>query len=166
MAENLILNGKTYAGAKTVVITNDKGEQVALFHDAVRTVNGQGPDDNGNVNIKAGVDATEVAAAVEGALEEAKNSGAFDGPKGDKGDTGLQGPKGDKGDTGLQGPKGDKGDKGDKGESGITALSGGFFALSVDGDGNLYAHTTDEEALPEFEYDETTGDLYFVIEEG
>ena len=61
------------------------------------------------------------------------------GPKGDKGDTGIQGipgPKGDKGDTGAQGiqgvagPKGDtgaqglKGDKGDTGAQGIQGVAG------------------------------------------
>lgn len=68
--------------------------------------------------------------------------GMVKGPKGDKGDTGLQGPKGDaftfedftpeqlaslkgpKGDTGLQGPQGEKGDKGDPGTITIdTSLS-------------------------------------------
>lgn len=49
MPETLILNGKPYVGAKAVVITNEKGEQVALFFDAVRTINGTGPDENGNV---------------------------------------------------------------------------------------------------------------------
>lgn len=81
MAENLILNGKTYSGAKVVIITNDKGEQVAYFHDAVRTVNGQGPDDDGNVEVGSGsgVNSEELDAAVEEALREAKDSGAFDG---------------------------------------------------------------------------------------
>ena len=64
------------------------------------------------------------------------------GPKGDKGEQGLQGPKGDKGeqglqglqgeqglqgpkgDTGLQGPKGDKGDKGDIGPQGEQGPKG------------------------------------------
>lgn len=85
---------------------------------------------------------------IEGALEEAKASGEFDGPqgpqgpagpKGDKGDpgqqgeTGPQGPKGDtgpagptgpKGDTGPAGPTGPKGDKGDPGEAGATGSQG------------------------------------------
>lgn len=52
MPETLILNGKPYVGAKAVVITNEKGEQVALFFDAVRTINGTGPDENGNVALK------------------------------------------------------------------------------------------------------------------
>ena len=58
------------------------------------------------------------------------------GPKGDKGDvgvqgpkgdTGAQGPKGDKGDTGpqgLQGPKGDTGEQGPKGDTGEQGPQG------------------------------------------
>jgi len=49
------------------------------------------------------------------------------GPKGEKGDTGLQGPqgeKGEKGDTGLQGPQGLKGEKGDTGLQGPQGLKG------------------------------------------
>ena len=70
---------------------------------------------------------------VSTALEEAKESGMFDGPKGDKGDPGEKGDKGDpgekgdKGDPGAQGipgrdgvdgEKGDQGDPGEKGEKG------------------------------------------------
>ena len=46
------------------------------------------------------------------------------GPKGDKGDTGVQGPKGDQGDTGPQGPKGDTGNQGLKGDKGDISLQG------------------------------------------
>ena len=51
------------------------------------------------------------------------------------------------------------------GESGVTAPSSGFFALSVDGNGDLYVHTPDGGTAPRFEYDEVTGDLYYVTEE-
>lgn len=40
------------------------------------------------------------------------------GPKGDKGDTGLQGPKGDQGAQGIQGPRGAQGDPGPRGPQG------------------------------------------------
>ena len=46
------------------------------------------------------------------------------GPKGDKGDTGLTGPQGPKGDTGLTGPQGPKGDTGAKGDTGLTGPQG------------------------------------------
>ena len=46
------------------------------------------------------------------------------GPKGDKGDEGIQGPKGDKGDQGIQGPKGEQGIQGAKGDQGIQGAKG------------------------------------------
>ena len=70
---------------------------------------------------------SELDAAVDDALAQAKASGEF---KGDKGDTGAQGPQGDKGDTGAQGPQGEKGDtgaqgpKGDKGDTGAAGANG------------------------------------------
>jgi len=95
--------------------------------------------------------ANEAKEAFYDALEEAKESGEFDGPqgekgeKGDKGETGAQGPqgiqgiqgetgpqgevgpqgpKGDKGDTGAQGPKGEKGDTGAQGKTGPQGPQG------------------------------------------
>lgn len=90
MAENLVVNGQTYKGAKAVVLTNDQGEQKIYYTDAVLSVNGTTPDENGNVVIEAGgVDQDELTAAVETALTEAKESGAFDGPPGEKGAPGV-----------------------------------------------------------------------------
>ncbi|WP_431814563.1 collagen-like protein [Limosilactobacillus portuensis] len=40
------------------------------------------------------------------------------GPKGDKGDTGLQGPKGEQGTQGIQGPRGEQGPQGERGPQG------------------------------------------------
>lgn len=56
--------------------------------------------------------------------------------------------------------KGDKGDKGDKGESGVTAPGNGFFTLSVDDNGDLWAHYADNP--PPVELDED-GNLYYVV---
>lgn len=50
--------------------------------------------------------ADTLQAATDAALAQAKESGEFDGPKGQKGDTGAQGPKGDKGDPGSTPVKG------------------------------------------------------------
>ena len=107
------------------------------------------------------------------------------GPKGDKGDagvqgaqgiqgiqgeTGAQGPKGEKGDTGPQGPQGiqgepgPQGEQGPKGDSGVTAPASGMFTMSVDDDGNLYVDCADDVANVTFEYDETSGNLYYVTE--
>lgn len=106
------------------------------------------------------------------------------GPKGDTGATGPQGPKGDKGDTGavgatgpagkdgvqgpqgVQGIQGPKGDKGDPGESGVTTPISGFFTLSVDTAGDLWAHYAPSDDPPPFQYDAATGNLYYDIDEG
>ena len=98
------------------------------------------------------------------------------GAKGDKGDTGAQGPQGLKGDTGAQGPQGLKGDtgaqgpqgpKGDKGDAGITVPASGLFSLGVDNDGNLVAYYSDAASTPpKFEYDRSTGNVYYIIQEG
>lgn len=140
----------------------------------------------------------DLTSVVETALQDAKDSGAFDGERGDtgpqgiqgeqgiqgiqgiqgeQGEQGIQGEKGDKGDKGdqgiqgeqgiqgIQGIQGEKGDKGDKGDSGVVAPIDGFFTLSVDADGNLWAYSEDGEA-PNFEYDAETGNLYVVQEQG
>lgn len=52
-----------------------------------------------------------------------------------------------------------------KGDSGVVAPANGFFTMSVDEDGNLYAHTSGSGEAPEFEYDAATGNLYFVTED-
>ena len=66
--------------------------------------------------------AAEVVANVENtiqdALQEAKDSGEFDGPQGPQGIPGPQGNPGEKGDPGDPGPKGEKGDPGEPGQNG------------------------------------------------
>lgn len=54
---------------------------------------------------------------------------------------------------------------GSKGSTGVTVPVNSFFTLSVDEDGNLWAHSSENEAVPDFEYDEDTGALYFVTEQ-
>lgn len=87
------------------------------------------------------------------------------GPEGLKGDTGAAGAQGPQGDRGPQGIQGPKGDKGDRGESGVTTPADGFFTMSVDADGNLWAHYAPAGEAPPFRYDTATGDLYYDIEE-
>lgn len=87
------------------------------------------------------------------------------GPEGMKGDTGAAGAQGPQGDRGPQGIQGPKGDKGDPGESGVTTPADGFFTMSVDTDGNLWAHYAPAGEAPPFRYDTATGDLYYDIEE-
>ena len=70
--------------------------------------------------------AAEVVANVENtiqdALQEAKDSGEFDGPQGPQGIPGPQGNPGEKGDPGDPGPKGEKGDPGEPGQNGEPGL--------------------------------------------
>ena len=57
--------------------------------------------------------------------------------------------------------------KGATGESGVTTQISGMFTLSVDENGDLWAHcNNDELTAANFRYDSTTGDLYYVIPEG
>ena len=94
--------------------------------------------------------ADSLQAATDAALEQAKESGEFDGAqgpageKGDKGDTGAtgatgpQGPKGDTGDTGPQGPKGDTGATGATGPAGADGIT-----PTIGANGNWYLGDTD-----------------------
>ena len=108
------------------------------------------------ITLNKGVSTVETLAEqipedIRDALNEAKESGEFDGPqgpqgprgqkgergykgekgdpgekgeKGDPGDPGEKGEKGDPGEPGPQGPKGNKGDKGVKGDTGETGPQG------------------------------------------
>lgn len=80
-------------------------------------------------------------------MEEQIAAGHFNGPQGAQG---------------IQGPKGDKGDPG---ESGILSPVAGLFTLSVDPDGNLWVYFVDGEDAPQFEYEEETGNVYYIVPE-
>lgn len=73
---------------------------------------------------------------------------------------GIQGPKGPQGEAG---PQGERGPEGQQGESGVVAPTSGFFALSMDENGDVYVHCADEENAPEFEVTED-GDIYVVLD--
>ena len=75
-------------------------------------------------------------------------------------------------------PKGDKGDplkfedltspqkeelRGERGDSGVTAPVGGFFTLAVDANGDLWVYSEDN-AVPQFEFDAESGELYVLQE--
>lgn len=83
------------------------------------------------------------------------------GAKGATGATGPQGVKGTQGERGPQGIQGPKGEKGERGDSGVTAPLSGFFSLTVDAEGNLWAHAADGASAPPFTYDADTGELYY-----
>lgn len=85
------------------------------------------------------------------------------GAKGATGATGPQGVKGEQGERGPQGIQGPKGERGERGDSGVTAPLSGFFSLTVDAEGNLWAHAADGASAPPFSYDADTGELYYEI---
>ena len=87
------------------------------------------------------------------------------GAKGATGATGPQGVKGEQGERGPQGIQGPKGEQGERGDSGVTAPLSGSFSLTVDSDGNLWAHAADGASAPPLSYDAATGELYYEIGE-
>lgn len=57
--------------------------------------------------------------------------------------------------------------RGATGASGVYTQTSGMFALSVDENGDLWAHYNDDElTASNFRYDSETGNLYYVIPEG
>ncbi len=94
--------------------------------------------------------------------------GNIKGPKGDKGDTGATGPQGKQGAQGVQGMQGPQGPSGPQGASGVTAPASGFFTLQVDPNGDLYAVYADTATASEapVSYNQATGDLYYMINDG
>lgn len=88
-------------------------------------------------------------------LQEEIKKGKFIGAPG------IQGPPGEPGKEGKQGPQGKQGNTG---ESGVVTPTSGFFTLSVDADGNVYASYPDEENPPEFEIDDD-GNVYLITGE-
>lgn len=65
----------------------------------------------------------------------------------------------------FNGKDGEIGPPGPQGESGVTAPSSGMFTLSVDSEGNLWAYYSDDDFPPQFEYDQETGELYYITPE-
>ena len=59
-----------------------------------------------------------------------------------------------------------KGERGPQGESGVMAQSSGMFSLYLDpATGDLYADYPDEDHPPQFEYESSTGNLYYITPE-
>lgn len=103
-------------------------------------------------NLPAGSDATVTKSVADTGVTL-----HFGIPRGEQGATGPQGAQGIAGPEGPQGPPG---------ESGVTVPVAGLFTLSVDDDGNLWAYYADTETEPPLEYDEDTGELYYVVPDG
>ncbi len=145
----------------------------------------QNMDDATERAEEAAQGAEEIKALLEQKLQDGDFTGATgatgpqgpqgergpEGPQGPTGATGATGPQGPKGDTGpqgpqgIQGPQGEKGEKGDRGDSGVTVPISGLFTLSGDDEGNLWAYYAEGSKPPQFEYDEETGDIYYIIPE-
>lgn len=63
----------------------------------------------------------------------------------------------------TNGRDGEKGDKGDTGNT-ISVPVSGLFNMGVDSDGNLWVYHSDSDEVPEFQYDSSTGNLYYITE--
>jgi hypothetical protein len=91
----------------------------------------------------------DLQSATDAALKQAKESGAFDGAQGPKGDTGPQGEQGPKGATGPQGPAGDDGNPGTDGKPinwrgaySATTQYSKLDAVSYDGSSYIFSSDT------------------------
>lgn len=93
------------------------------------------------------------------------SSGELTGPQGPQGEQGPRGVQGIQGIQGSRGPQGPQGPKGDAGESGILTEFEGLYALTVDGNGDLWVHTDAGVTPPKFSLD-NDGNIYLEIEEG
>ena len=123
----------------------------------------------GAVNGKDGRDGTNGLSAYDIAVIQGFKGTATDwirslkGDKGDKGDRGEVGATGTAGARGPQGIQGLQGPKGERGDSGVTVPANGFFTLTVDANGDLWAVSSGSDA-PEFSLD-SDGNLYYVTNE-
>ena len=63
----------------------------------------------------------------------------------------------------TNGRDGEKGEKGDTGST-ISVPVSGLFNMGVDEDGNLWVYHSDSDKVPEFQYDSSTGSLYYITE--
>ncbi len=88
------------------------------------------------VNVQLGqyIEKTELPNAINVALAQAKESGDFDGPKGDTGEQGIQGEAGPAGPQGIQGERGAKGEKGETGATGSQGERGPQGVQGIQGD--------------------------------
>lgn len=63
----------------------------------------------------------------------------------------------------TNGRDGEKGEKGDPGNV-LSVPVSGLFNMGVDSDGNLWVYHSDSDKVPEFQYDSSTGNLYYITE--
>ncbi len=112
-------------GYREVADSYSKTETDALLASAgkVKTVNNVEPDENGNIDIEAGISGTTFTPSVssDGTLSWT-NDGGKDNPA----------PVNIKGDTGATGAQGAQGEKGDKGDKGDTPVKGTDYWTAAD----------------------------------
>lgn len=133
MAEH---TGEMQAQEERVEQAADRAEEAAsraenaTVSGAVTSVNGKQGTVVLNASDVGAVSTAQLPQAINTALAQAKESGAFDGPAGPKGETGAQGPQGERGADGTPGKDGQdgapgadgaQGPKGDTGSPGKTA---------------------------------------------
>ena len=153
-AEQSRQESETQAG-KSLEYKNQAGEYAASA-EASKNAAGESAAAAEASAQKAAEVVVNVENTIQDALQEAKDSGEFDGPQGPQGIPGPQGNPGEKGDPGDPGPKGEKGDPGEPGQNGEPGLlrevsagggdagqpgtdgeDGGYYMPSVDTAGNL-----------------------------
>lgn len=120
----IFLHSREYDG-KTVYTITIPVTPRAKPSDVEPTPIEQGVIDQAIAALNAGIE--QIDTDISAALQEAKDSGEFDGPqgpKGEQGERGEQGPKGDTGDTGEQGPQGIQGETGERGPQGPKGDTG------------------------------------------
>lgn len=108
---------------KSLEYKNQAGEYAAAA-EASKTAAGESAAAAEASAQKAAQVVTGVENTIRDVLQEAKDSGEFDGPQGHKGDTGETGPQGPQGETGPQGPAGPQGVTGQAGPRGETGPQG------------------------------------------
>ena len=79
--------------------------------------------------------------------------------KGEKGDQGKQGEKGPQGEQGIQGVQGEQGVPGEKGDTGATGPQGEQGVQGIQGP---VGPQGPEGKVGTFEYDDATGNLYYI----
>ena len=129
---------------KKIINTYTKTEVDKKIQDA------QLNNNNGNINIDLSNYATK---------EDLQRIELTPGPKGERGEQGIQGPKGEQGPIGLTGPKGDTGERGpqgltgERGEQGIQGPKGEQGPIGLTGpkgnDGTFNPNTTFQELKTE-----------------
>ncbi len=107
-----------------------------------------------NLSVETSTLPAGSSATVKKSVAETGVTLYFGIPQGAQGATGPQGAQGIEGPVGPEGPPG---------ESGVTTPLAGWFTLSVDNDGNLWAYYADTETEPPLDYDEKTGELYYIV---